>query len=160
MAEGFEAVEIFDGAAVEALGLGLIAQEQAPTVGGVDEALEAFGEEEVTILGLDDSNIVVDEVAADADQGPAVAAEALIEAVGEQAGFEAGGAEEGLLGEGDALDGEELLGVDGLVAGDEVFAEAGDIVDFLEADDGEGGGGEAVFAGILGGASLALRGAG
>ena len=31
-------------------------------------------------------------------------------------------AEEGLLGEGEACDGEKLLGIDGLVAGDEVFA--------------------------------------
>ena len=33
----------------------------------------------------------------------------------EEAGFEAGGAEDGLLGEGDALEGEEFLGVDGVV---------------------------------------------
>jgi hypothetical protein len=48
-------------------------------------------------------------------------------------------AEEGLLGEGDALDGEELLGVDGLVDGDGIFAESGDLVEIFEADDGEGG---------------------
>ncbi len=83
----------------------------------------------------------------------------LVEAGGEEAGLEARGAEEGLLGEGDALDGEEFLGVDGLVDGDEVVLEMGDLMEVFEADDGEGGGGEAVFAGILGGAGLASRGA-
>ena len=65
-----------------------------------------------------------------------------------------------MLGEGDAFEGEEFLGVDGLVEGDEVVLEVGDFLEVFEADDGEGGGGEAVFAGILGGAGLALRGAG
>jgi len=64
------------------------------------------------------------------------------------------------LGEGDALKGEEFLGVDGAIEGDEVFAEVGDLIEVFEADDGEAGGGEAVFAGILGRAELALRGAG
>jgi hypothetical protein len=91
--------------------------------------------------------------------------EGLVEAGGEEAGFEAGGAEpwagrlgasgaeaplryqrqpgpssvteESLLGEGEALDGEEFLRV-------------------FEADDG---GSEAVFAGILRGAGLTVRGA-
>ncbi len=82
----------------------------------------------------------------------------LVEAGGEEAGFEARGAEEGLLGESDALKGEEFLGVDGLVEGDEVFLEVGDLLEVFKADDGEGGGGEAVFAGVLGGAGLARRG--
>jgi hypothetical protein len=69
-------------------------------------------------------------------------------------------AEEGLLGEGDALDGEEFLGVDGLVDGDGVLAWAGDLVETLKADDGEGGGGESVFAGVLCGAGFAFGGAG
>ena len=84
----------------------------------------------------------------------------LIEAGGEEAGFEGGGAQQGLLGEGDALDGEQLLMVDGLVDGDEVGLEVGDGVEVFEADDGEVGGGEAVFAGVLSGAGLALRGTG
>jgi hypothetical protein len=63
------------------------------------------------------------------------------------------------LGEGDALQGEEFLGVDGLVDGDEVVAEAGDFLEAFEADDGEGGGGEDVFVGVLGRVGLALRGA-
>jgi hypothetical protein len=36
----------------------------------------------------------------------------------------------------------------------------GDLLDIFEADDGEDGGGEAVFAGVLGGAGLTPRGAG
>jgi hypothetical protein len=79
-----------------------------------------------------------------------VGVEGLVEAGGEEAGFEAGGAEDGLLGEGHAFEGEEFLGVDGVIGCDEVF----------ETDDGEVGGGEAVFAGILGRAGLAFRGAG
>ena len=92
--------------------------------------------------------------------GFAARVEGLVEAGGEEAGFEAGGAEEGLLGEGDAFDGEEFLGVDGPVGGDEVVPEVGDLIEVFEADDGEVGGGEAVFAGVLGGTGLALGGAG
>ena len=93
-------------------------------------------------------------------KGVAVGVEGFVEAGGEEAGLEAGGAEHGLLGEGHALDGEEFLGVDGLVDGDEVGFEMGDFLEVFEADDGEGGGGEAVFAGVLGGAGLAFGGAG
>jgi len=42
----------------------------------------------------------------------------------------------------------------------QVFLEMGDLIEVFEADDGEGGGGEAVFAGVLGRAELAFRGAG
>jgi hypothetical protein len=85
--------------------------------------------------------------------------EGFIEAAGEEAGFEAGTAEEGLLGEGDALDGEELLGIDGLVDGDQVGFEFGDGVELFEPDDGKVSGGETVLAGVLSGAGLALGGA-
>ena len=93
------------------------------------------------------------------DDGVAGGVDGFVQASGEEAGFEGGGAEEGLLGEGDALDGEELLGVDGAVIVDEVGLEVGDGVEVFEADDGEVGGGEAVLAGVLGGAGLALGGA-
>ena len=56
------------------------------------------------------------------------------------------------------LDGEEFLGVYGLVDAHEIVPEMGDLIDVFEPDDGEGGGGEAVFAGILGGADLAFWG--
>ncbi len=62
------------------------------------------------------------------------------------------------MGEGDPLDGEQFLGVDGFVDGKQVVRQMGDIVEIFEADDGERGWGEAVFA-VLGGAGLALRGA-
>jgi len=128
VAERFEPFEILDGARPrghpEAFGLGLVAQEEGPTIGVVDEAMEAFGQEVVAGMDLGDFHIAVAEFRADPDQGLAAAGEGLIEAGGEHAVFEAGGAEEGLLGGGDALDGEEILGVDGLVAGDEVVLEA------------------------------------
>ena len=115
----------------------------------------------VAVLGAGDFDIAITgEFWAHEEDGVAGGVEGLVEAGGEEAGFEARGAEDGLLGEGDALDGEEFLGVDGLVDGDEVGSEMGDLMEVFEADDGEGGGGEAVFAGILGGAGLALRGAG
>jgi len=82
--------------------------------------------------------------------------ERLIETGAEEAGFETGGAEKGLLGESDPLDGEEFLG---FVDGQEIVLEMGDIVEIFEADDGVRGCGEAVFAGVLGGAGLALQGA-
>src|SRR5579859_1664143 len=66
---------------------------------------------------------------------------------------EAGGADH------DLLQGKQLLGVDGLVDGDEVGSEMGDRLEVFEPDDGEGEGGETMRAGILGGAGLALRGA-
>jgi hypothetical protein len=60
------------------------------------------------------------------------------------------------LRQGDALQGEEFLGVDGLVAGDEVGAEVDEDVGWFEADDGVVLGGEGMLAGILGGAGFAL----
>jgi len=39
-----------------------------------------------------------------------------------------------------------------VVGFDEVFPEGGDLIEVFEADNGEGSSGEAVFAGILGGA--------
>ena len=44
---------------------------------------------------------------------------------------------------------EEFLGVDRPVDGQEVGSEMGDFLVVFEADNGEGGGSEAVFAGIL-----------
>ena len=50
--------------------------------------------------------------------------------------FQAGNAEDGVLGEGDALDGEEFLGIGGLVELDEVVAEVGDVIGVLGTEDG------------------------
>jgi hypothetical protein len=56
-------------------------------------------------------------------------------------------------------EGEEFLRVHGLVDGHEVGLETRDFVEFFEAHDGEGGGSEAVFASVLGGAGLSFQGA-
>jgi hypothetical protein len=160
-AEGFEPVELLDGAAVVTFGLGLIAEEERKAVGLAGHAVEAVSQQVIAVLGAGDFDIAVagDDGVHQAD-GLAAVVEGLVEAGGEEAGFEAGAAENGVLGEGDAFEGEDLLGVDGLVEGDEVVAEVGDFLEVLEADDGEGRAGELVLAGILGGASLALGGAG
>jgi hypothetical protein len=157
--QGFEPVELLDGAAVVAFGLGLVADGQGPTVGLFDHAVESFAEHVVAVLGAGDLEIA-GEFLRHEEEGVAGGVEDLGEAGGEQAGLEARGAEEGLLGEGDALDGEELLGVDGLVDGEEVGSEMVDFLEVLEPDDAEGGGGETVFAAILRGDGLTLRGAG
>ena len=91
-------------------------------------------------------------------KGLAVGVHGVIEAGGEEAGLEAGAAEERVLGDGDALDGEEFLGVGGAVTGHEIGAEIGDGLGVFETDDGEFDGGEAVPAGILGGAGLTFGG--
>jgi hypothetical protein len=88
---------------------------------------EAFGEDEVAILGFGDFH-VAGEGLGDAREAGGVF-HGVAEGTGEEAGFE------------------------------EVGTEVGDFVDVLEADDGEGGGGEAVFAGVLGGTGFAVGGA-
>jgi len=141
--EGFEPVELLHGAAVVTLGLGLIAQQEGEAVGFAGHAMEAIAQQEVAVLGAGDFDIAVagDDGIHEAN-GFAGAVEGLVEAGGEETGFEAGAAEDGVLGEGDAFEGEELLGVDGLVEGDEVIPEAGDFLEVFEADDGEGRAGE------------------
>ena len=155
--EGFESLELLDGPAVVTFRLGLITQQESEAIGLTGHAMEAVAEQEVAVLGAGDFDIAVagDGGIHEAD-GFAGAAEGHVEAGGEETGFEAGAAEDGVLGEGDAFESEEFLGIDGLVKGDEVVAEAGDFLEVFEADDGEGRSGELVFAGILGRASLAL----
>jgi len=157
--ERFEALKLLDGAAVHPFGLGLIAEEKSERGRDFEEALEAFGEEVVAVLGFDDSIVIVHEVGAGADQGPAVCGDCLIAANGKHAAMQAFHAKESLLGESDALDGEELPGVYWLIGGDGLFPKMGNLVDLFETYDGEGGGGERVLAGVLGGAGFALRGA-
>jgi hypothetical protein len=70
----------------------------------------------------------------------------------EHPGFEAGGAEDGLLGEGDAFDGVALLGVLRLVELDGVGDEVFDLVVVFEIAGSVGDGGESMFAGVLAGA--------
>jgi hypothetical protein len=163
MPEGLQALEIFDGAAIEPFGLNLVAEEQGPGVGLLvaGHAVEAFGEGVVAVLGSRDFDIAIaDELLGHGDEELAGGVEGLVEAGGKEAGLEARDAEHGLLGQGDALDGEQLLRVDGLVDGHEIGAEVGDFLEFFETDDGEGGACEAVLTGVLGGAGLAFRSAG
>lgn len=121
--------------------------------------MDAFGQGEIAVLLAGDFDLAFEQVGGHGDEG-LFAAEGLIEGAGEQAAFEAGGAEQSLLGESDALEGEQLLGVDGLVGGNEVGLEVGEFVERFETNDGEGGGGEPVLAGVLGGAGLAFGAAG
>ena len=131
--------------------LSLIAHGQGPTVGLLDAPAKAFTERVIAVLGARDFDIAVTgELRAHEGHGVTSGIECLVEAGGEEADLEALGAEHGLLGEGHALDGEKLLGVYGLVGGNEVGAEIGDVLEVFHADDGEVGGTEAVFAGVLG----------
>ncbi|HTX35266.1 MAG TPA: hypothetical protein VME43_09595 [Bryobacteraceae bacterium] len=86
----------------------------------------------------------------------AIGIDGLVDTGGEEAGFEAGGAQDGVAGEGNALQGGEFLEVDWVVDGDEVGFDVGDFVEVLGADDDEIGGGEAMFPGVLGRAGFAL----
>jgi hypothetical protein len=135
--------------------LGLIAEEERESVGVASQDLKPPGQGVGAVLGSGDFDVAGEVVGEGVDQ-TVVAIEGFVEAAGAQSGFQSGGAKEGLLGEGHALDGEKLLGIDGLVEGDEVLLEAGDGVEFFEPDDGEVGWGEAVLAGVLGGDGLAL----
>jgi hypothetical protein len=138
-------------------GLGLIAQEQGPTVGLPGHLLEALCQREVAVLGAGDFDIAIArELRAHGDDG-IVAGESVVEAGGEESRFEARCAKECLLGKRDAFKGEEFLGVDGLEDGREVGEEMGDLIQIFEADDGKGGGGEAVQTSIAGRAGLSFR---
>src|SRR5713226_5558378 len=93
-----EPFEFLHRAAVVAFGLSLIAQEQGPTVGMRGHAVETFAQSEVAVLGAGDFDIATaDEVLAHGGDGIAAAVEGVVEAGGEEAGLEAGGAEESLL---------------------------------------------------------------
>jgi hypothetical protein len=119
--------------------------------------VEAIGEGIVAILGASDFDIsIADKSRSHGGDGRSVVIEGHVQADGEDARSEAGDTAHLLLGDGHALDGEQLLRVDGLVEGDEVGSEIGNLVEVFELDDGEGGCCEAVSAGVLAGASLAL----
>jgi hypothetical protein len=141
--KGFQAFEFRDRAAMLALGVGRIADAQGHGVGAGDAALEPLRQQEVEGIGGRGFSGCIRSGRAETGS--------------EEAGFEAGGAEDGLLGEGDALDGEEFLGVNGFVEVDGVVLEAGDLLDVFETDDGISGGREAVFASVLRGTGLAFR---
>jgi len=148
-AERAEDVEILGSAAVEAFGACLLAQELGEGGGFGDQAMERGGEEIVLVLRGARGRVVVGEDGVDAGEG-------LGEAEGEDGGVEALGAEDCLLGEGDAFDGEGFRGVGGLVDGDGIGAEAVEFIGVLGAGRERGD----VLAGVLGGAGLAGGGAG
>jgi hypothetical protein len=126
--------------------LRLVAQKQRPTVGLGRQALETFGEAAVEALVEDNFEIV----------SVPTGSGALIQASGEETGLKGGGTKKCLLRSGDVFDGEEFGGIDGPVEGDEVGLEVGDRAEIFGTDVGEVGGSEAVLAGVLGGAGLAL----
>ena len=110
VAELAEAVEVLDGAAIEALGLGLEAEESGGEIGLTAEDFESVGEPKSAVLGARDFDVIAD-LAAFEDLGIGGADHGGFQAVGEEAGFEGVHAEHGVLGEGDAFDGEAFMGV-------------------------------------------------
>jgi hypothetical protein len=123
--------------------------------------MEAFGERIVAILGACDFDIAItDEFLGHGKDRIPGGFEGLIEACGKQAGLEARGTEDCLLGQGHALDSEEFLGVNGLISCHKVGLEVGDFLEVFQADDGERGGPKTMLAGVLGGMGLAVGGAG
>jgi hypothetical protein len=145
-----------------ALDLVLVAEEEGPAVdAGADGVLEALGKE--VVEGLDEDLIGVDsEALVQGHVGVVVLGveDGGVEVGGEEAGFEARDAEQVVLGEGDAFDGEEFLRVLGRVDVDEVVAEAVNGVAVFDFEDVEVGAREGVLAGVLGGSGLPFRGAG
>jgi hypothetical protein len=69
-----------------------------------DQAVEAIAQQVIEVLGRGDFDIRC-ELRVYGEAGFSVGAERVAEAVGEESGLEAGGAEDGLLGESDALKG-------------------------------------------------------
>src|ERR1022692_3591301 len=104
-------MEIFDGAAMEALGLSLKSKECGGDIGLPGEAIETEGEPVGTVLFEGDVD-AVGELGAIEDEWVGGAGHGLIEAVGEEAGFEDGHAAYGVLGEGDAFGGVGFRGID------------------------------------------------
>ena len=119
-------------------------------------AVEAFAESEIAILDAGDLDVAIaGEFRGHQVQGFALGVEGHVETGGKETGLQPLGADEGDLAGGDALEGEEFLGVDGAVEVDEVAAEVGNFIMVFEADDSEEGAGEAVFTGVEGGFRLA-----
>jgi hypothetical protein len=145
VSEGPDAVEVLDGAPVEALSLYLITEEKQEDIGLLEEAAEALGHGKGAILTPGDLDIV-DHVAVRHDERAAIGVERLVQGGGKDAAFDAGAEEERLLGYGDTLESEEFLRVDGLVAGDEVGEKIVDGVGLLDSHDGEVASAEGVLA--------------
>ena len=121
--------------------------------------MESFGGYEIPVLGLGESDVAGDVIVEGKELLVVNGAHGLIESALEEAGFEAGSAKDGLLGNGHALDGEDFLRILGLIGGDEVVLEAGELFGVFEAHDGVCGGGESVADGVAGGGGFAFWGA-
>jgi hypothetical protein len=117
VAQGLEPIEFLNRPAVMPFGLGLVAEEQGDRAGFFGYAVEAFAQAVVTVLLRGDFEIAGAHSLIHEDQRPVPFVEGLVEASREDAGLQASGAEHGLRGQGDAFDGEEFLGVDGLMDG-------------------------------------------
>jgi hypothetical protein len=154
-AKAFETLEVLDGAAVEAVALGLVAEHELPRVAVDRHAVETVGEGVVPVL-LGAGPFVRNKLGVDPVGEGVVGEEAVVQAYGEHAGFHAVTAKQRKLGDGDPLDGEELLGILREIGGDGIGAQLRQVVLVFDADDGGGGRGEAVFAGIAGGAAFAF----
>ena len=145
-AQAFDSLVVFDGAAVLAIGIDLITDEKSPDVRIERHLAHSFAGGVVAILRAGDFDIAIaDHVFTHGTKGPAGILDGVIESGGEEAGFEAIAAQDGLLTECEALDCEEFLGVGGTVTGDGVGFEIRDLIEFFEAHDGEGSTAEGVF---------------
>jgi hypothetical protein len=152
-AEGFEVLEILNGAAMESFGLGLVAEKNGDDVGLPVQAADTLaGPIGAGLLGGDFE--VMGDVGVFEDIGLGGALHGFFEAVGEEAGLESGEPEDGEVGEGDTIDGEALLGSDGTEGGGGVGAEVGDELGVFNANDGILGGVEGGLAGVLGSAGF------
>jgi hypothetical protein len=144
--QAFDAFVVFDGAAVLAIGIDLLAAEKSTDIGLDGHLARALSGGVVAVLRAGDFDVAIaEEVCRHGTEGLAGGVEGVIESDGEEAGFETIAAEDGLLAERDALDGEEFLGVGGAVAGDRVGFEVRDFVEFFEAHNGEGRAAEGVL---------------
>src|SRR3954453_397610 len=150
LTEGMEALEFLDGATVLALGLGLVAKQEIPGRAGGGGLVKAQGNG--VVVGLRDG--------VGAGRSRDASLHGVHEEGREEAGFDAVGAEEVELAEGDALDGEDLLRILRLVEVEGVGAEVLEGAGAFEDGHVEGGAGKAVLARVLGGAGLTGGGAG
>jgi len=155
-----KSLEFLDRTAVMSFCLSVITQEQGPTIGLANRAVETFRQSEIAVLCAGDFRIAGGDQRFTQGNEWNIAVHGLVHAGGEESRLEAGGAEEGVLGERHSFEGEEFLGVGGLVERNEVGGEMGDPIQIFEPDDRKMGAGEAVQTGVLGGAGLAFGGAG
>src|SRR5947209_12718522 len=84
-ADALKTFELLDGAAVMALRLSLIAQEQRPAIGLADHAVKPFTQEKISVLSTGDFDVTRGELRAHQEHGLASGVERLIETSGKKA---------------------------------------------------------------------------